>query len=531
MNMDPSTTGRVVGRYEILRQIGQGAMATVHLARQLDLDRAVALKELDRLAVGDSSPVASRFLREAHVAGSLSHASIVTVYEYFVHDGRPFIAMEFVEGGSLRRYLPGLTLNQIFGVLEDLLAALDHSESRGVVHRDIKPENMLVTVDGRIKIADFGIASAYGLVGGALLTATGATVGTPMYMAPEQATGAPTTIATDLYALGIVAFEMLLGQLPFGSAESPIAIIWQHVNGAVPDMQALRPDLDPRLCQWVARLLEKHPADRPASAAEALDALEEIALDLLGSRWRHDARLGTDVPEAWHVAPPAIRSRLGGRVAAVGVSAAADPHATRDANGARTPPARVEDEDSGRSGHPLRDALSSMSRARRSMTVRVVIVAVALIAAAGGYAALRRDVPRPAGNLADAHPCGPPTTVPWTKEPVQSCDLVAPLNLDNWKVPVYSPPVARAPHERPGPPMAGALLDSHHQFFVCQRWFAAFEYHHPYPHAGASSMRNGWWAFTRAENGAWGWTPEVFFKGGSNDDRDRGLVQCGPNHR
>jgi serine/threonine protein kinase len=231
MNMDPSTAGRVVGRYEILRQIGQGAMATVHLARQLDLDRAVALKELDRLAVGDSSPVASRFLREAHVAGSLSHAGIVTVYEYFVHDGRPFIAMEFVEGGSLRRYLPGLTLNQIFGLLEDLLAALDHSGSRGVVHRDIKPENMLVTVDGRVKIADFGIASAYGLVGGALLTATGATVGTPMYMAPEQATGAPTTIATDLYALGIVAFEMLLGQLPFGSAESPIAIIWQHSTG------------------------------------------------------------------------------------------------------------------------------------------------------------------------------------------------------------------------------------------------------------------------------------------------------------
>src|SRR3954451_19775615 len=157
MNMDPSTTGRVVGRYEILRQIGQGAMATVHLARQLDLDRAVALKELDRLAVRDSSPVASRFLREAHVASSLSHAGIVTVYEYFVHDGRPFIAMEFVEGGSLRRDLPGLILNQIFGLLEDLLAALDHSGSRGVVHRDIKPENMLVTVDGRVKIADFGI--------------------------------------------------------------------------------------------------------------------------------------------------------------------------------------------------------------------------------------------------------------------------------------------------------------------------------------------------------------------------------------
>ena len=294
LNSDPSVGGRIVGRYRILRPIGQGAMATVHLARQPDLDRAVAIKELDRFGVGQSSVFALRFLREARLAGSLSHANIVTVYEYLECEGRPYIAMEYVEGGSLRQYLDGLSLSQIIGVLEGLLAALTHSEARGVVHRDIKPENILVSADGNVKIADFGIAKAYGAATNAtnaVLTATGAALGTPMYMAPEQATGEPLGIATDLYAVGIVAFEMLFGYVPFGTGESPVAIVWQHVNAPVPDVRALRPDLDPRLCGWLERLLAKDPADRPASAAQALDELDEIALALLGNRRRGAAPL------------------------------------------------------------------------------------------------------------------------------------------------------------------------------------------------------------------------------------------------
>jgi hypothetical protein len=284
----------VVGRYEIIRRIGRGGMATVHLARQPDLDRNVALKELDRLSSADDGVLAARFLQEARLAGKLSHPNVVTVFEYFEHDARPFIAMEHVEGGSLRDYLGDLTLGQIAGVLEGLLASLTHAEQHEVVHRDLKPENILVTGDGRVKITDFGIAKAYNaVVGGSLLTATGTTIGTPTYMAPEQATGRPLGAATDLYSVGVVAYEMLTGRVPFASDEGALAIVWQHVHEPFPDPRLLVPDLDPRLCAWLEHLLAKDLGERPASPAAAYEELEEIVLDLLGGRWRRDAPLAT----------------------------------------------------------------------------------------------------------------------------------------------------------------------------------------------------------------------------------------------
>src|SRR5881275_3342847 len=150
---------RNVGRYEILREIGRGGMAFVYLARQTDLDRHVALKELAAFHAADPA-FAERFLRESRVAGSLSHPNIVTVHDYFEHEGTPYIAMEYVERGSLRPYVSRMTFAQIGGALEGLLAGLTHAESHGIVHRDLKPENLMVTADGRVKIADFGIAAA-----------------------------------------------------------------------------------------------------------------------------------------------------------------------------------------------------------------------------------------------------------------------------------------------------------------------------------------------------------------------------------
>src|ERR671932_647850 len=149
--------------------------------------RFVALKELGAFHASDAS-FAQRFLRESRVAGSLSHPNIVTVHDYFEHDGTPYIAMEYVERGSLRPYVGHLSFAQIGGVLEGLLAGLAHAESHGIVHRDLKPENLMVTADGRVKIADFGIAKATTkMQTGAFLTAAGMTIGTPRYMAPEQA--------------------------------------------------------------------------------------------------------------------------------------------------------------------------------------------------------------------------------------------------------------------------------------------------------------------------------------------------------
>jgi Protein kinase domain len=280
---------RRVGRYEIVREIGRGATATVYLARQTDLDRDVALKELAGFHAADPSFVA-RFLRESRLAGSLNHPNIVTVYEHFEHDGTAYIAMEYLERGSLRPYVESLTLPQVAGVLEGLLAGLEHAEARGVVHRDLKPENVMVSSTGTVKIADFGVAKALA-DGSAPLTLSGTTVGTPAYMAPEQALAEPVGPATDLYAVGVTAYELLTGDVPYRDSDVALGILLQHLNDPVPSPRTARPDLDPALSGWVERMLAKKPEARPKGAAEAWDSLDEIVVGLLGARWSREARL------------------------------------------------------------------------------------------------------------------------------------------------------------------------------------------------------------------------------------------------
>ncbi len=255
---------KTVGRYEILREVGRGGMAMVYLARQTDLDRFVALKELGAFHASDPS-FAQRFLRESRVAGSLSHPNICTVHDYFEHDGTPYIAMEYIERGSLRPYVGSMNLAQIGGVLEGLLAGLAHGEQHGIVHRDLKPENLMVTSDGRVKIADFGIAKATNnMQTGAFLTATGTTVGTPTYMAPEQAMAQDIGPPTDLYSVGCMAFEMFTGRVPFHDTEAPMAILLRHVNEQIPPVKSIDPKVDQDVSDWIDRLLVKDPA--PAHA-------------------------------------------------------------------------------------------------------------------------------------------------------------------------------------------------------------------------------------------------------------------------
>jgi serine/threonine protein kinase len=282
---------RVVGRYEILEELGRGGMATVYLARQTDLDRSVALKELSAFRQSDPSFV-QRFLRESRLAGSLNHPNIVTVLDYFEEDGTPYIAMEYVDGGSLRPQIGHMSLTQVAGVLEGMLAALDHAQRREVVHRDLKPENVMVTSDGRVKITDFGIAKATGTAtAGSFRTATGMTVGTPNYMAPEQAMGRDIGPRTDLYSLGVMAFEMFVGQVPFHDTEEPVAVLMRQISDPIPSPRSLNPEVHPAISDWIERLLEKDPEERTRSAAEAGDELEEIVIGLVGPRWRRSARL------------------------------------------------------------------------------------------------------------------------------------------------------------------------------------------------------------------------------------------------
>ncbi len=282
---------RRVGRYDLLEVIGRGGAAVVYLAEQRDLRRPVALKELAPFHAGDST-FAERFVVESRMAGAMNHAHIVTVHEFFEDDGVPYIAMEFVPHGSLRQYVGKLSLAQIAGVLEGVLAGLSHGEGHGIVHRDLKPENLLVGSDGRVKIADFGVARAYNKAATrVVVTVEGTTIGTPTYMSPEQALGTDLTPATDLYSLGIVAWELLTGTVPFEESDTPVAVLYRHVHEPVPSVRTVVPSIDEGVADWLARMLAKRPDDRFQSADAAWVELEDVVLDLLGPRWRRQARL------------------------------------------------------------------------------------------------------------------------------------------------------------------------------------------------------------------------------------------------
>jgi serine/threonine protein kinase len=282
---------RQVGRYKVIRQIGRGGMAIVYLARQETLDREVALKELSSFHA--SAPeMAQRFLRESRLAGSLNHPNIVTVLEYFEDGGVPYIAMEYVRRGSLRPYVGRLSTAQFVGVMEGVLAGLAHAETQNIVHRDLKPENIMVTADGRVKITDFGIAKATQSAGtGVFLTAAGTTVGTPTYMAPEQAMGQDIGIWTDLYSVGVMAWEHVVGHVPFHDSDVPMVILTRQLNEVIPPAASINPDVDPELSDWIDRLLVKNPHERAQSPVTVWDELEEIIIAKLGPRWRREARL------------------------------------------------------------------------------------------------------------------------------------------------------------------------------------------------------------------------------------------------
>ncbi len=275
-------------QYDVIRELGRGGMAVVHLARQRDLQRLVALKELGGFNARDPA-FAERFLRESRLAGSLNHPNIVTVYEYFEDGGTPYIAMELIEGGSLRPLIGELSLPKVARVLEDLLAAVAYAGRAGIVHRDLKHENALITKEGRLKVADFGIAkiAASGQAG---LTSEGMTVGTPEYMSPEQALARDVGPASDLYSVGCMTYEMLTGRLPFQS-ESQAALLVAHVNESVPDVREVDPLIPEAVALWVARMTEKDPDDRFPDAGAAWEAFEEAVLEHIGPLWRRDATI------------------------------------------------------------------------------------------------------------------------------------------------------------------------------------------------------------------------------------------------
>jgi YVTN family beta-propeller protein len=281
---------RRFGEYEILGEVARGGMAVVYRARQARLSREVALKEL---AVRSDDPDGvQRFLREARIAASLAHPNIVPVHDYFESSGRPYIVMEYLPRGSLRRVMPGLPVDAVVAVLMDVLAGLAYAHARGVVHRDVKPENVLLTQHGHAKLADFGIAKHLGaLAEGEFVTVAGAAIGTPAYMAPEQALGQEVGAWTDLYSTGILAYEAFAGRTPFAAQGiSPLQLMARHILEPVPALGSVAPALDGALAGWVDGLTAKEPPARPESARAASAELGEIADARLGAGWRRTAR-------------------------------------------------------------------------------------------------------------------------------------------------------------------------------------------------------------------------------------------------
>ena len=256
-------------RYRVAERIGTGGSAVVHAGIDEHLGRPVAIKMLDGRAAADADPAGrGRFLREARTAASFVHPNAVTTFDAGEDDDTLFMVMELVEGPTLAAHLAGgtgpLPVVDALAIADQVLAALAAAHEQGIVHRDVKPANILVTADGCAKLADFGIARRFDDLDAAL-TGTGLVLGTPRYLTPEQVQGKPTGPATDVYAAGLLLFEMLSGEVPLvGDTPAATAVIRQ--TQSVPDLRELRPEVPKAVVRVVERALARHADSRFADA-------------------------------------------------------------------------------------------------------------------------------------------------------------------------------------------------------------------------------------------------------------------------
>jgi serine/threonine-protein kinase len=284
---------QAIGRYRYIEQIGSGGMGVVHKVYDLKNQTVVAMKILRESLTGSAKAI-DRFFREARIAATFTHPNIVNIFDYSISSvfGRSYIAMEFVDGPSLRniieeRFSVGNELSseyiaEILDYVVQLCDALDTTHMKGIIHRDIKPDNVMVTADHVVKITDFGIIH----IESATFTPTGALIGTPRYMSPEQVRGGRVDCRSDIYAVGIILYEALLGTPPFISGD----VAYQHVNVPPPHPREVNPSLPEPVEAIILRCLEKEPNRRYQRAKETGLALEEV-LDRLypefSSRFRN----------------------------------------------------------------------------------------------------------------------------------------------------------------------------------------------------------------------------------------------------
>src|SRR5215469_13159363 len=271
-----------IGRYKILGELGRGGFGRVYRAYDPTVGRPVAIKILTQV----SDDTCTRFRNEAMVAGNLGHKNIVTVYEYGTHEERPFLAMEYLEGQDLHHIIASrapLTLLNKCNIMSQVADGLYCAHQSGVVHRDMKPANIKVLRDGTVKIMDFGIARLTHNAEAARLTQQGFLIGTLRYMAPEQLAGAEFTSLCDIFAYGVIYFEILTGKHPFDAPDAQ-SLMYKLTTGDPPSIRGLTPAVPPALEQVIARLLQKNSARRYQSLKEVQFDTEPVRIDLQRSR-------------------------------------------------------------------------------------------------------------------------------------------------------------------------------------------------------------------------------------------------------
>ncbi|MFN0020780.1 MAG: serine/threonine-protein kinase [Pirellulaceae bacterium] len=287
---EPDLSGRRLGDYQLLRRLGRGGMAEVYLAEQLSLRRQVAFKVLRSNLALDVAYV-RRFHNEAQAAAKLVHANIVQIHEVNCIDGTHFIVQEYVAGQNLKQVLTrrgsGLEAAPAANIIRQVAAALHKAAEQKIIHRDIKPENIMLAPSGEVKVADFGLARVVREGEAMNLTEVGITMGTPLYMSPEQVEGKDVDPRSDIYSLGVTAYQMIAGRPPF-DGETALAIAIQHLKNEPTRLETLRPDIPSGLCRIVHQMLAKNPQDRFQKPADILKELRTLTITGLGDDWQHD---------------------------------------------------------------------------------------------------------------------------------------------------------------------------------------------------------------------------------------------------
>ena len=317
-------TGRQLGAYVLIRRLGRGGMADVYLAEQSSLRRHVAIKIL-KPSLAKNESFVKRFHHEAQAAAILVQANIVQIYEVGSIDGLHFIVQEYVRGQNLRQYInrngavePIVAIN----IIRQVAAALQKAAEHNVIHRDIKPENIMLAPNGEVRVADFGLARVNDPQRKNDLTQIGITMGTPLYMSPEQVEGRAVDPRSDIYSLGITAYHMLAGQPPF-DGESPLTIALQHVNKIPTPLGQLRPDVPPELVAIIEKMMAKSPTDRFQDPAELIRAIRKIEIDfdqwdalvekLAADTSLHDTN-PTRITESKHAVTRELQSIMAGQI-------------------------------------------------------------------------------------------------------------------------------------------------------------------------------------------------------------------------